>query len=410
MARIGQAGWKVTARQLYVRPTIAELAAFIEPCQQDGKLELEETGRRNPSLPPKATRIRTWLDWHLVHLWEEILGQPEIGPDDNFFSIGGDVEKAARLSQKIEQHLYKRLPVSAILRNQTVELMAQRLREIPSERWSPVIPLQPNGHRRPIYCVAPLSGSVDPYFELARALGNDQPFYGLQIPGLEPGQPSMTTMAELSHFMIQQIIEAHGRPPRVLMGYSSGGLVAFEIALQVKSSREEVDRLFLLDTPVPANTLVDQTQIGRDAMALLLHWNRLPEGWITTGPYGESEEERTIQRVWQRMHEQSPSGQMPLEEFRHRYQFVKSQLRIAQASSLRAYAGNLMLLKASEEPHVEDAHANGERPNFDWRPWVQGDMDVINVPGDHESMVFAPNVDQLAKTILKLTDRLAANA
>ncbi|MGE5756703.1 MAG: non-ribosomal peptide synthetase, partial [Planctomycetaceae bacterium] len=119
-------------------------------------------------------------------------------------------------------------------------------------RSSPLVAIQPDGTRPPLFFVHPIGGNVVCYHELARQLGEDQPFYGIQAAGLE-GEAEPEARLEI---MAARYIEAMRgvRPdgPYCLGGWSLGGVVAFEMARQLRGQGQEVARLFLIDSRAPS--------------------------------------------------------------------------------------------------------------------------------------------------------------
>jgi thioesterase domain-containing protein len=78
------------------------------------------------------------------------------------------------------------------------------------------------------------------YSDLARQLGNDQPFYGLQVEGLKRCATRLTSIEAIASYYLQEIrqIQAHG--PYFSGGFCSGGVIAFETAQQLRAADEEV--------------------------------------------------------------------------------------------------------------------------------------------------------------------------
>ena len=147
-----------------------------------------------------------------------------------------------------------------------------------------IVPLQPmirtEGTRTPIFAVPGHNGDVFCYRALARALGEDQPFYGLQPPGLDGESEPLTRIEDLAAYFAAQIraFLPQGRCV-VIAGFCAGGTVAFELAQQLVASGTEVRFLALFGSPHPAyfsrhrqlgQFLVDQAErLVKHASALL---------------------------------------------------------------------------------------------------------------------------------------------
>jgi aspartate racemase len=215
------------------------------------------------ALPPPAARPmepgqrdhlpRDPLELQLAQLWEQVLGVRPIGVHDDFFELGGHSLLAVRLLALIEKHLGKRLPVAAIFQAPTVARLAHLLRQDGRAlKWSCLVPIQTGGSRPPLFCVHPGGGSVLRYQRLARALGPDQPFYGLQEYGREKGQVPHSSIEEMAAHYLEEARSLQPRGPYFLGGYSFGGIVAFEMACQLRAQGQAVALLALLDTYGPS--------------------------------------------------------------------------------------------------------------------------------------------------------------
>ena len=97
-----------------------------------------------------------------------------------------------------------------------------------------IVPLQPRGSRSPIFGVPGHNGDVFLYRALAQQLGEDQPFFGLQAPGLEDGSEPLTSVEDLAGYFARQIREFRPAGPYVIVGYCAGATIAFELARQLR--------------------------------------------------------------------------------------------------------------------------------------------------------------------------------
>jgi hypothetical protein len=114
--------------------------------------------------------------------------------------------------------------------------------------FSPLVGIQPAGERRPFFCVHPVGGDVLCYLDLARHLGADQPFYGLQYPDLNEESGADTRVEGLAARYIEALRAVQPPGPYLLGGWSMGGLVAFEMAQQLRQQGQQVALVALIDT------------------------------------------------------------------------------------------------------------------------------------------------------------------
>jgi thioesterase domain-containing protein len=116
-------------------------------------------------------------------------------------------------------------------------------------RWTSLVPIQPTGTRPPIYCVHGGAGTVLHLEPLARALGEDQPFYGLQARGLYGRAAPLKTVEEMAAHYLSEVRTLQPEGPYYLSGYCFGTVVAFDMAMQLVDAGEEVALLAMLTGP-----------------------------------------------------------------------------------------------------------------------------------------------------------------
>jgi len=110
-----------------------------------------------------------------------------------------------------------------------------------------LVPFTTAGRRPALYCLHSASGSAYSYLPLAPLLAADQPLYGLEAPGFEdPDDEPLSTVAELAERYLAAIDQ-----PSCLLGWSFGGVIAYEMALRLCAAGQPPRQLFVVDTPVP---------------------------------------------------------------------------------------------------------------------------------------------------------------
>lgn len=185
----------------------------------------------------------------LMSIWQELLGIDSVGPDQNYFDLGGDSSLAVHLFVQIDRVFNVKLPLATLFEAPTIEELARILRrEARSSGWSPLVPIQTAGSRPPFFCVHGAGGNVLIYRDLARRLGSDQPFYGLQAPGLDGSCPPLARVEDMAALYAREIRRAQPSGPYFLGGYCLGGTIAFEIARQIQAQGERVALLAMFDT------------------------------------------------------------------------------------------------------------------------------------------------------------------
>lgn len=185
----------------------------------------------------------------LTHLWEELLGVETVGPDQNYFDLGGDSSLAVQLFARIEKVFHVKLPLATLFEAPTIEELTRILqREAVAPGWTPLVPIQASGARPIFFCIHGAGGNVLIYRDLARRLGADQPFYGLQSQGLDGSCAPLTRIEDMASRYAKEIRRLQPHGPYFIGGYCMGGTIAFEVARQIQAEGERIALLALFDT------------------------------------------------------------------------------------------------------------------------------------------------------------------
>ncbi|NET64240.1 MAG: alpha/beta fold hydrolase [Moorea sp. SIO1G6] len=201
------------------------------------------------------------LERQLSKIWENVLGIKSISVTDNFYDLGGDSLLAVRLFADIEKVFQKKLPLASLLMAPTVAQLVNHLRQDQSAApWSSVVPIQSNGSKPPLFCIHGAGGNILSFRDLARYLGSEQPFYGLQSLGLDGKQTPLTTVEDMARCYLQEIRTIQPNGPYFLSGYCFGSKIALEIAQLLRLDGETVALLALLE-PSPVNFSTSENQV-----------------------------------------------------------------------------------------------------------------------------------------------------
>ncbi len=185
----------------------------------------------------------------LLAMWRDLLSLDSIGLDDNYFDLGGDSALAVHLFARIEKEFGVKLPLATLFEAQTVSELTEVLRSRAQPAgWSPLVTVQSAGTRANFFCVHGAGGNVLIYRDLAKLLGPDQPFYGLQSRGLDGKEELQKSVPEMARDYVEAVQRVQPHGPYFLGGYCMGGTVAYEMAQQLSAKGETVGMVAMFDT------------------------------------------------------------------------------------------------------------------------------------------------------------------
>ncbi|UGQ48692.1 non-ribosomal peptide synthase/polyketide synthase [Massilia endophytica] len=333
-----------------------------------------ETGGYKPPRNP--------LEWQLAEIWESLLGTGPVGIHDDFFALGGHSLTAVRLVGRLKADLGAELPLNSLFEHPTIARLGGLLADsAPSGHTtnSCLVPLKPEGSQRPLYVVHALGGTVFYYADLARFLGPDQPVYALQSIGqFGEAEPLASVEAMAAHY-VAALRDHQPQGPYRLLGYSSGGSIAFEMAHCLRELGEEVEFVGLVDAflasdqmAVPHSPRWIKTlgtmvylKIDEEEVAAIPEADRLPwfiarcrrDGAITPGK---------------------------LEDY--------LQVIIANLQATTSYRPRPL----DAALHIFTQH---ERVEATWSSLSSYPLHVLPVPGEHSTLMQRPHVQHVAAAV-----------
>ncbi len=226
------------------------------PLTSSGKADRKALSQPKPAAPIAGSngRSSTETEARISALWCEVLSLDRVGPTEDFFDLGGHSLSALALVAKINAAFQTRLPLATLFEARSVANLAARLDSAASVPQNPYLAaLQARGARPPLYLVPGIGGGSRGFLPLSRALGEDQPLFILQFPGLQGEREPMRTIEELAEFHVSELLKQPSSGGYRLGGWSMGGLVAFEMACQMARRGLAVDQLVLIDTYLQAH-------------------------------------------------------------------------------------------------------------------------------------------------------------
>ncbi len=315
------------------------------------------------------------LELQLTGIWESVLGIRPIGREQNFFDLGGHSILAVRLMHRIEQALQRKIPITTLLQAPTIAGLAELMRrEGWSPSWSSLVPIQPHGSRPPFFCVHGIGGTVLRFRDLARYLGNEHALYGLQAKGLDGKQACASSVEEMAADYIRDIQQVQPQGPYFLGGYSFGGMVALEMAQQLRAQGDEVALVALLDT-FPGRPM--------SSSELLLKLLRMPVKEKIS--YSIARARRFATYLQRRLGRQLPPDLLK----------VRQACYLAESRYVpKIYTGRITVFRPSTKSlrSVHDAMGG-------WNEWCAGGVEIHEISGRHDNMFFEPNVTILAEKL-----------
>ncbi len=397
-----------------------DLPALIRQTAEAEAAKSEGQTFARPDLDTAYVAPRNDIERSLVGFWQELLGVAQVGVEDSFFDLGGHSLIAVRLFAMVKKAFRVDFPISVLFEAPTIArcagLIVEQIGEgadrasdlagdtekpvATARRFTHLVPMHQGNvaQRQPFFLVAGMFGNVLNLRHLAQLLGGDRPFYGLQARGLYGDAAPHDSLPQAAADYIAELRHVQPHGPYLLGGFSGGGLTAWEMAQQLEAMGEVVSVLVLLDTPLPMRpnlsrvdkALIKLAEFRARGPGYLLDWARARWAW-------EMQKRRGV------LADSAPA------------QFHNAAIEAAFRAALPGYVmaprgGATVLVRPPLDLHWRVSRGN-------WvsraKEYVFADNDltrfapqlqVIEVPGDHDSMVLEPNVRVMAARLRRVID------
>jgi amino acid adenylation domain-containing protein len=294
----------------------------------------------------------------------------------------------------LEQRLRRKDPAKVAAQDPSA---SARARKAPS---SSLVRIQPKGSKRPLFCVHEIGGICLGYADLARHLGSKQPVYGLQSKGLQQDEAVETELQAMATHYVEVMRAVQPRGPYFIVGWSMGGVVAFEMSRQILIQGDSIDLLAVIDTPTPR--LLRKNNLPTDDLGFLLE---------LIGAFNVSAERLSI--IGEELRRLEPDEQlrfvlnMAVKAGRVERSITLSQFK----KFLGVYKANRIALHNYEaQPYDvkvvlfkgEGSGAKWKHPSLGWDELASGGVEERIIPGNHRTLMLEPNVGKLAAELQAL--------
>jgi fengycin family lipopeptide synthetase B len=376
--------------QYMVPAAYVKLRAF--PLTPNGKVDRKAL----PAPEGDAYAVRGYVapqgevETALAGIWTELLRLERVGVHDNFFDLGGHSLLAVRLMARIEQVLGKRMNLIALFQAPTIREQAAILsgQNYPGQLPG-VVPICAVGSKAPFFWI----GATPRYRPLGQLVVSDQPLLGLHLQPSQVDQLSIPyKMEELAACLVSTVKAAQPEGPYYLGGFCLNGVLAYEVARQLKARGENIALLLLFDAWNRAHQRsVRSSLAGTILPRLRFHLANLRQlemkqvlAYFLTVVRGHVDSVKA--HIWRtayglKLH----MGDGRLSD--------PDQIRQVAGRVYRPgpYQGRVIFFQTSKRPV-------GHQWNLvsGWRELVGGILEVQEIPGDHESVFHGRELEYLA--------------
>lgn len=319
---------------------------------------------------------QTQLHQDIAEIWKEALNLDEIGVEENFFDLGGHSILAVEIFNQINERYQIDLPLASIIEGITINGLVEKIQQEMSEQKLPdfslfkhVVPLRVGTNAKNLFCFHGVGGNILNYYRLTDFVG-ELSFYGIQSAGVTSDTPLPQTIEEMASLYIEEIKLLSPKGPYHLAGGSMGGLLALEVAQQLKRSGDQVSALIMFDTFGPNRETTDTDADKKNFFTRCLD-----------SLQGRSD--RFIKKIQFRYY-QFINKAPPLELRFFRVQ--ENNLLAMNRYQVKPYDDSVILIRAPKKRRGTYAD-----PKLGWEGTLTGEFEIIEVDGSHEKLIENPS-------------------
>jgi amino acid adenylation domain-containing protein len=396
-----------TANPAEMRTALAErLPAYMVPAAVVAvdALPLTPNGKLNTrALPAPEYQDRdhyraptSAVEEILAGIYADLLGIDRVGVDDSFFDLGGDSLSAMRLIAAIKTDLDADLSVGTVFEAPTVRSLSQRL-QTDTTSAEEVVPVQTlkKGTGVPLFCIHPTGGVSWPYQVLGAHL--DCPLIGIQ-QALQGEEAEPRSIRDMAKNYADRIQEAYPTGPYNLLGWSYGGVVAHELAIELQQRGCVIARLILLDAQPSIDSSVSLPNHALSEKDILEEVSRF---YRLGNP--EQDESLTYEQIEEIVRE---LGDVEFSRYKQLLdlliQNLNTNMALYRSHEPAVFDGDIIIFSAAGD--VSD------RSSFlmeSWRPYITGDTTVYSIDCTHNEMLTAESVSRYGEQLKHSLVRVA---
>ncbi|MBV8786820.1 MAG: amino acid adenylation domain-containing protein, partial [Mycobacterium sp.] len=325
-------------------------------------------------------------------IYAEVLGLERVGVDDSFFDLGGDSLSAMRLIAAINAAFGSHLAVRTLFHAPSVSSLSEQLGRDGSDTEVVPVEILKEGTGVPLFCVHPGGGLSWPY----QALGSyvESPIIGIQQT-LQAGEAEPRSVREMAVNYADRIQAMYPDGPYNLLGWSFGGIVAHELAIELRRRGCVIPRLILLDPQ--GGTDGGDDLAGRDLVekdiqdeVLRVYRKNIP-GQDDSLTFEQIEE---LIRKW---------GVAEHDRFKQFMDFLlqnhNHNRALHRGHVPGVYDGDVVLFTAARDQAGPDSSSAQS-----WRPYIAGDITAHAVDCTHGDMVTAEALSLYGRQLKRVLD------
>jgi len=332
----------------------------------------------------------------MADVWQDMLGIDTVYLDDNFFHLGGHSLLAAKLFYRLEERFQIDLPLGLIFEAPTIRQLAVCLQKQRHESISKtLVQIQSGRLKQGIFYLPGVGGHTLNFYHLAHLVTIPLSQYGLNLPGLNGNSSILHTIEEMAAYFIREIQQVQPEGPYWLCGFSMGGRIAYEMALQLTKQGHNVAFLGILGTSAPG---FPKAYSWKPAHYLERFWKFCGLSLNEKMRYLQSQRQYKKHR---KQRQTAPKDGWDIHEFPNYRKLYQAGLEaFFRYQTQQRYNGDIVLFREMKDFNLLDKEMYNH-PTFGWDQFITGQIRVHDIDCIHPNILNQPHVQACATLLEK---------
>jgi len=380
---------------------IKEFDLQLDSTQKASLSTTNVSSYERPNLSASYQPPRNKTEQAIVQCWQEGLGIEQIGINDNFLELGGDSLIAMQILSNLRKILQTQISLNSFLSASNVAQLAASIEielepisnkdDVNSHSASLIKLREGNVSLQPLFLIHSAGGSIFMYRDLVTQINSAKTIFGLQ-PDFNNNIAIQTNIVEMATSYLDAVKSVQPSGPYFLAGHSFGGIVALEMAQQLKKQGEDIELLMVMDSSLKPNEKLELSN-QTDLLAFLLDMGVKQKKYKPILQKLEPDE----QLNYFLQHQNSAAEMLknldktPLLNFLQIFKFNHQAMANYNSDF---YSGRVVFLKAQDADAVTNPDSEQE-----WLKLTNNQVDIHTISGNHLTMLNCDNAIAIARIL-----------
>ena len=270
-----------------------------------------------------------------------------------------------------------------------------------------VVPLKEKGKNTPLFAIPGIGGNILEFKHLSELIHEEQPFYALQTVGLDGKSNNLKSIEKIAKANIKAIKKIQPKGPYKIMGYSFGGLVAYEMARILVAQEDHIESVIILDVNVPDhshNIAKDTNDMDNSILKVYNYIAQRHNIDLNIENLETLKGKEYDKIILEKLN--NKGFDISQENYDTFTSVLKNNLNCMSQYNPKKIEKKINIALFRADNTNGDTKGESSSNDYGWNKLLSHNIDVYNLKGDHSSLLDKDNVHQVNLAIEKFYNGL----